>query len=180
MVKKYWKKLVGLGIVVIAVAAVIIIKTTDKNGMEPENMVLEQNNKEADFSLYSTVAIDYAELTSFGLPVIVDYGADACIPCQQMAPVLKKANEDNVGKAFVKFINVWEHPEAMGEVPIGMIPTQIIFDWKGKPFQPSSRLMEELEFKYIYDEETGEIIFTKHVGAITQEQMDLILEELEA
>ena len=89
MVKKYWKKLVGLGIVVIAVAAVIIIKTTDKNGMEPENMVLEQNNKEADFSLYSTVAIDYAELASFGLPVIVDYGADACIPCQQMAPVLK-------------------------------------------------------------------------------------------
>ena len=72
------------------------------------NTELSENLKDADFNLRETEAIDFEALSAYGLPIIIDYGADSCIPCKQMAPVLEKANKEFYGKAFVKFINVWD------------------------------------------------------------------------
>lgn len=132
----------------------------------------------ADFRLRETEAINFEALSAYGLPIIVDYGADSCIPCQAMAPILESANETFAGKAFIKFINVWDYPDAANNVPIQVIPTQVIFDSNGKPFIPSEELAAEIQFDMYYSRDTGEHVFTVHQGGLTEEQMWAILMEM--
>ncbi|OLN32939.1 Thioredoxin [Desulfosporosinus metallidurans] len=40
---------------------------------------------------------------------MIDFGADSCVPCKEMAPVLKKLNTEMQGKAIVKFVDVWKN-----------------------------------------------------------------------
>lgn len=76
----------------------------------------------AAFALSATEAVDFEALSEYGLPVIADYGSDSCIPCQQMAPVLKTMNEEMTGKAFIKFVDVWKYADAANNVPVQVIP----------------------------------------------------------
>lgn len=132
----------------------------------------------ADFSLNVTTAVDFDALSEYGLPIIVDYGSDSCIPCQQMAPVLKTLNEEMAGKAFIKFVDVWEYTDAADNVPIQVIPTQVLFNSDGSPFVPSDELAAEIEFILYSSRETNEHVFTVHQGGITKEDMRKILKEM--
>jgi thioredoxin 1 len=67
-----------------------------------------------------------------GLPRLVDLGADRCIPCKMMAPVLEELKKEYVGKLNVQFIDVWKNPDAGKPYGIEVIPTQIFFDAEGK------------------------------------------------
>jgi thioredoxin 1 len=66
------------------------------------------------------------------LPRLVDLGADKCIPCKMMAPVLKELKKEYAGRMEVEFIDVWKDPEAGKAYQIHLIPTQIFFDAAGK------------------------------------------------
>lgn len=133
----------------------------------------------ADFSLNATELIDYEVLSEYGLPIIVDYGADSCVPCKQMAPVLQNLNAEMQGKAFIKFVDVWKYYEAAANVPIQLIPSQVIFNPDGTPYEPSGDVANQIGgFKMYSDQEGGEHIFTVHEGGLTEEQMRLILAEM--
>lgn len=139
---------------------------------------LPERLKDADFGLRETEAIDFGKMAFYGIPVIVDYGADSCIPCKEMAPVLEKTNVEFRGKAFIKFINVWDYPDAANNVPVQVIPTQVLINADGTPFVPSEELASQIEFMMYSHRETGEHIFTVHQGGLTEEQMRLILKEM--
>ncbi len=66
------------------------------------------------------------------LPRLVDLGADKCIPCKMMAPVLADLKTNYVGRLEVEFIDVWKNPDAGKPYKIKLIPTQIFFDAQGK------------------------------------------------
>ncbi len=66
------------------------------------------------------------------LPKLVDLGADKCIPCKAMAPILKDLKAEYAGRMDVEFIDVWKNPEPGKAYKIKMIPTQIFFDASGK------------------------------------------------
>ncbi len=66
------------------------------------------------------------------LPRLVDLGADKCIPCKMMAPVLADLKTNYVGRLEVEFIDVWKNPDAGKPYKIKLIPTQIFFDGTGK------------------------------------------------
>jgi thioredoxin 1 len=66
------------------------------------------------------------------LPRLVDLGADKCIPCKMMAPVLKELTKEYEGRMTVEFIDVWKNPDAGKAHKINLIPTQIFFDAGGK------------------------------------------------
>jgi thioredoxin 1 len=70
--------------------------------------------------------------TKTALPRLVDLGADKCIPCKMMAPVLKELTKEYEGRMRIEFIDVWKNPEAGKAYKIGLIPTQIFFDAAGK------------------------------------------------
>jgi thioredoxin 1 len=65
-------------------------------------------------------------------PRLVDLGADKCIPCKMMAPVLKELTKEYAGRLRVEFIDVWKNPAAGKAYKISLIPTQIFFDAAGK------------------------------------------------
>ena len=62
------------------------------------------------------------------LPHLVDLGADKCIPCKMMAPILEELRNEYKGKLQVEFIDVWEDRSAGDQYGIRVIPTQIFFD----------------------------------------------------
>src|ERR1035437_10252702 len=66
------------------------------------------------------------------LPKLVDLGADKCIPCKMMAPILKEFKTEYAGRMDVEFIDVWKNPDAGKAYKIKLIPTQIFFDASGK------------------------------------------------
>ena len=66
------------------------------------------------------------------LPKLVDLGADKCIPCKAMAPILKELKTEYTGRMDVEFIDVWKNPDAGKAHKIRLIPTQIFFDASGR------------------------------------------------
>ncbi len=131
---------------------------------------------DGDFDLHVS-SIDLAHIQSLGLPVIIDFGADECIPCKEMAPVLVSLNEETRGEAIIKFLDVWKYPEAAQGLPLTVIPTQLFFEADGSPYVPSDDL--GIEVIMYADSETGEHIYTTHQGGLTEEQMKRILADME-
>ena len=84
------------------------------------------------------------------------------------------------GKAFIKFVDVWKYPDAAGNVPVQVIPTQILVNADGSPFVPSEELAAQIEFIMYSSKDTGEHVFTVHQGGITEDQMRMILKEMGA
>jgi thioredoxin 1 len=66
------------------------------------------------------------------LPKLIDLGADKCIPCKMMAPILKELKTEYAGRMDVEFIDVWKDPAPGKQYKIQLIPTQIFFDGAGK------------------------------------------------
>lgn len=62
------------------------------------------------------------------LPRLVDLGADKCIPCKMMAPMLEELKKEYAETFNVVFIDVWENPEQAKKYGVKIIPTQIFFD----------------------------------------------------
>ncbi|MBN2781464.1 MAG: thioredoxin family protein [Candidatus Marinimicrobia bacterium] len=68
-----------------------------------------------------------------GTPKLLDLGADKCIPCKEMAPILEELKKEFAGVLEVEFIDVWKPENRQEAVTYGIksIPTQIFFDPKG-------------------------------------------------
>jgi thiol-disulfide isomerase/thioredoxin len=67
-----------------------------------------------------------------GLPRMIDLGADKCIPCKKMAPILTELKTEYIGRASIEFVDVWKNPEAGKPYEFRVIPTQVFFDREGK------------------------------------------------
>lgn len=123
--------------------------------------------------------IDLGELREEGVPLVIDFGSDECVPCREMAPVLKKANIEGRGKVLVKFVDVWDNPSAADGFPVQVIPTQVFFDAGGSPYVPSEGLAERLGIEFLaYADDGGTHVFTVHQGALNDEQLGGILDDI--
>jgi thioredoxin 1 len=66
------------------------------------------------------------------LPRLVDIGADKCVPCVAMAPILEDLKKEYTGILDVKFVDAWKYPEEAQKYQVRGIPTQIFYDTSGK------------------------------------------------
>lgn len=133
-------------------------------------------NEHPDFALHVTEELDLEKLKSYGLPIIIDFGADACMPCKEMAPVLEELNEELQGKAIIKFIDVWKYQELAKGYPISLIPTQVFIDAEGKPYVPADPQASRM--KLYSSKDIGEHVLTVHEGGMTKGQLMGILKEM--
>jgi thioredoxin 1 len=83
------------------------------------------------FSINGVLDVD-AALAADSLPVLVDLGADRCVPCKMMAPILEELKKEYKGKFDIVFYDVWKDPAPAEKYRIHGIPTQIFLDDTGK------------------------------------------------
>jgi len=85
-----------------------------------------------------------------GKVTMIDLGADKCIPCKMMAPILEELKKEYAGRADIIFIDVWKDRSQAKKYGIRAIPTQIFFDASGREvyrhtgFMDKKRIVETL------------------------------------
>ncbi|HUU38710.1 MAG TPA: thioredoxin family protein [Candidatus Desulfaltia sp.] len=62
----------------------------------------------------------------------IELGADRCIPCREMQPILKEIAQEYAGTVQVVFYDVWKDPRPARQYGIQLIPTQVFIDQGGK------------------------------------------------
>lgn len=170
MDKKKLVKIIVPVCIVLVIAGIWIFKNA-KSDIEPT-----VDNE--DFAL-EAVNIDLDTLAAYELPIIIDFGADSCIPCKEMAPVLKTLNAEMQGTAIIKFVDVWKNGEAAKDFPIQVIPTQVFINADGTPYVPGDSMADSsIEFTMYSYRDTDEHAFTVHQGGLTEEQMRRILADM--
>ncbi|MEZ5098896.1 MAG: thioredoxin [Thermoleophilia bacterium] len=68
------------------------------------------------------------EVIGSDVPVIVDFWAEWCRPCHQVAPVLDRIVEERAGQLKLVKVNIDEEPDLARQFGVASIPTMILFD----------------------------------------------------
>ena len=118
---KKMKNVLIVAAVVVAAGVVFALKQTQN---EPA--------ASAPAAAAASVAADAGAPQSAALPRLVDLGADKCIPCKMMAPILEELKTTYGNRLQVEFIDVWKNPDESQKFGIRAIPTQIFYDKDGK------------------------------------------------
>lgn len=75
---------------------------------------------------------DLKQALKSGKPVLVDFGANSCLPCRQLRPVLNEVGSEYSEKAKILVIDVYKYQNLAREYKVLMLPTLVFFDPKGK------------------------------------------------
>jgi thioredoxin 1 len=75
---------------------------------------------------------DFKKALQSGKPVLVDFGANSCVPCRELRPILKDVGKEYSGKASVLVIDVYKYQNLARDYKVALIPTLVFFDSKGK------------------------------------------------
>lgn len=83
------------------------------------------------------------EIPVKGMATMVNLGANQCLPCRMMAPILEELKDEYKGKTAIVFLDVWKDPSQARRFKIRVIPTQIFFDKKGKEIYRHQGFLEK-------------------------------------
>ena len=61
------------------------------------------------------------------VPVVVDYWAEWCAPCRQIAPALEEIAAEMEGRVTIAKMNVDENPQTPSKFGVRGIPTLMLF-----------------------------------------------------
>ena len=89
------------------------------------------------------------------LPRLIDLGADKCIPCKKLAPILEELKKEYAGRLDVVFIDVWKHPDLGKPYEYNLIPTQILLDAEGQEVWRHVGFIAKEELKALFAEKVG-------------------------
>ncbi|WSM59990.1 thioredoxin [Streptomyces sp. NBC_01707] len=90
------------------------------------------------------------EVLGAELPVLVEFTADWCGPCRQLAPVLSAIAAEEAGRIKIVQIDVDANPDITSRYAVLSMPTLMVFR-SGEPVKsmvgarPKRRLLQELE-----------------------------------
>jgi len=100
--------------------------------------------------LHVTTANFDAEVKQAKLPVLVDFFADWCPPCQKLGPTLEEVAVELEGRLKIVKVNVQEASDLATQFGVMNIPTMIVFKGGEEMTRivgnrPKKRLVSDLE-----------------------------------
>ena len=104
------------------------------------NLHLVADEKMLSASQYKNVQMDIGK----GKATFLEVGSEYCHSCQTMGKMLYKVTQ-KYPKYNIHFINVQEERDAAKALKIMMIPTQVIYDKKGKEVYRHIGVLEHSE-----------------------------------
>jgi thioredoxin 1 len=78
-----------------------------------------------------------------GMVTVLDLGAETCVPCRMMVPVLEEVRAQYKGRAAVVFMDVTKRGDQAQLYRIRAIPTQIFFDKSGREVSRHEGFMDK-------------------------------------
>lgn len=83
-----------------------------------------------------TTAADSLAKTSAIQPLVtfIELGAETCIPCKMMQPILKEFRDEYQGLLKVEFIDLYKDRAAARKYNVRVMPTQVFLNLDGKEF----------------------------------------------
>ncbi len=162
-------------IIIIGIGGMWLLKNKEKISQNEVSQEKQNENINEDFELNVTGNLNLEKLKSYKLPIIIDYGAEWCPPCQMMKPDIIKLNKELQGKAIIKMVDVDENIDAADGYKINLLPTQIFINSDGTPYIPKDNSIDGFE---VVKDKNGEVLYTMHVGILTRAQIMNVLEEM--
>ena len=114
------------GAIVLALVSAVVIVIARKPAADPPAGVS---------GAAPAMAVSHGRAATAGVPRLVDVGADQCVPCKMMAPILAQLRVDFAGRMQVDFIDVWKNPGAGDPYGVSIIPTQIFYGGDGRELE---------------------------------------------
>ena len=122
---KSFKNLAVVAAVVVAAGIVFALKHNQAKPSDPIQTVASE-------AVSSAAEVVSTAQTPAALPRLLELGADKCIPCKMMAPILAELRQEYAGQLQVDFIDVWKNENAGEDYGVRVIPLQIFFGADGR------------------------------------------------
>lgn len=122
-----------------------------KNEVQKSESVKEQKPQTLDSLLHVTNETFEKDVLKAEKPVLVDFYADWCGPCQAMAPIYEEVSKEYTSRVkFAKLdIKTFSHPKVQ-EYGINAIPMLLLFD-KGKEIGRAVGYHDKIELRKFID-----------------------------
>ncbi len=96
-----------------------------------------------------TVLEPLPEIPAQGMVTMVNLGAESCLPCRMMQPILKELRLEYDNQAVFPFIDIWKYTDQGQRFRITTIPTQIFYDHRGEEVFRHTGFMEKTAIKVV-------------------------------
>jgi thioredoxin 1/putative thioredoxin len=90
------------------------------------------------------------EVLDSELPVLVEFGAEWCGPCKQVAPELAALAQELTGKAKIVTIDIDKSPVLARQMGVQAVPTFVVFS-RGRPVAGKSGAMRRAQLREMID-----------------------------
>lgn len=137
----------------------------------------DPNSNNKDEGIETDQPINFQSVSAENKPIIVNFGSEGCPPCRKFKPILQSLSDEYGDKLYIRYIDVWKHPELQGDFQFEYIPSQVIFNKDGSPYVPSQELIDNFQFQIIKNKE-GKHIYTLHQGPLPEEVLTGIIKEM--
>lgn len=92
----------------------------------------QQRAQEAAAPMVSATTDPVALALAAGKPAVIEFGANACVSCREMKPVLAALAQSHGDRITVADVDILKERGYISRYQIRLMPTQVFFDAQGR------------------------------------------------